>query len=67
MSGKVFDPVVYKETPRKQWHDAAAAWDRWSEAIERWLGHATEVSSTWPDSRRQPVAPSALIIAAGTR
>jgi ubiquinone/menaquinone biosynthesis C-methylase UbiE len=43
MSAKVFDPVVYKETTRKQWQDAAAAWDRWSEVIERWLGPATEV------------------------
>ena len=43
MSAKAFDPVVYKETTRKQWQDAAAAWDRWSEVIDRWLGPATEV------------------------
>lgn len=38
-----FDPVVYKETTRKQWQDAAEAWDRWGSVIERWLGPATEV------------------------
>jgi ubiquinone/menaquinone biosynthesis C-methylase UbiE len=43
MSAKAFDPVVYKETTHKQWQDAAAAWDRWGEVIERWLGPATEV------------------------
>src|SRR3954462_2843460 len=43
MSAKAFDPVVYKETTRKQWQDAAAAWDRWSDVLERWLGPATEV------------------------
>src|SRR3954453_23417627 len=43
MSAKEFDPVLYKETTRNQWQDAAAAWDRWSEVIERWLGPATEV------------------------
>src|SRR3954452_5432597 len=43
MSAKEFDPVLYKETTRNQWQDAAAAWDRWGEVIERWLGPATEV------------------------
>src|SRR6185295_3114344 len=43
MSAKAFDPVVYKETTRDQWQDAAAAWDRWGEVLERWLGPATEV------------------------
>jgi SAM-dependent methyltransferase len=38
-----FDPVAYKETTRDQWQDAAAAWDRWGEVIEGWLGPATEV------------------------
>jgi SAM-dependent methyltransferase len=42
MPGKAFDPVVYKQTTREQWQDAAAAWDRWGEVIERWLGPATE-------------------------
>jgi ubiquinone/menaquinone biosynthesis C-methylase UbiE len=43
VSGKAFDPVLYKETTREQWQDAAAAWDRWGGVIERWLGPATEV------------------------
>ncbi len=42
MSAQGFDPAVYKETTRKQWQDAAAAWDRWGEVIDRWLGPATE-------------------------
>ncbi len=37
-----FDPAAYKETTRKQWQDAAEAWDRWGPAIESWLGAATE-------------------------
>ncbi len=43
MSAQAFDPVVYKETTRKQWQDAAEAWDRWGDVIERWLGPATDV------------------------
>lgn len=43
MSAKASDPVVSKETTRRQWQDAAAAWDRWSEVLERRLGPATEV------------------------
>lgn len=43
MSAQRFDPAVYKETTRRQWQDAAAAWDRWSELIDRWLGPATDV------------------------
>ncbi len=43
MSAKPFDPAAYKETTRKQWQEAADAWDRWGEVIERWLGPATEV------------------------
>jgi len=38
-----FDPVAYKETTRKQWQEAAEAWDRWGEVIDRWLAPATEV------------------------
>ena len=40
---QAFDPVVYKETTRKQWQEAAEAWDRWGDVIDRWLGPATEV------------------------
>ena len=43
MSAQAFDPVIYKETTRKQWQDAAEAWDRWGDVIERWLGPATDV------------------------
>jgi hypothetical protein len=43
MSAQAFDRVVYKETTRKQWQDAAEAWDRWGDVIERWLGPATDV------------------------
>jgi ubiquinone/menaquinone biosynthesis C-methylase UbiE len=37
-----FDPAAYKETTRQQWENAAAAWDRWSDVIDRWLGPATD-------------------------
>lgn len=40
---KVFDPVAFKETTRKQWDGAAEAWDRWSPLLSRWLGPATEL------------------------
>ena len=43
MSTQGFDPVAYKETTRKQWQQAAEAWDRWGDVIEGWLGPATEV------------------------
>jgi len=38
-----FDAAAYKETTREQWQDAAAAWHRWSPALEAWLGEATEL------------------------
>src|SRR6185436_11720409 len=37
-----FDPSAYKETTRDQWQEVAAAWDRWGDVIDRWLGPATE-------------------------
>lgn len=37
-----FDPVTYKETTRRQWDDAAEAWDRWGPTLRQWLGPATE-------------------------
>jgi SAM-dependent methyltransferase len=43
MSTRAFDPVAYKETTRRQWQEAAEAWDRWGDVIDRWLGPATEV------------------------
>ncbi|MBZ0161440.1 MAG: class I SAM-dependent methyltransferase [Notoacmeibacter sp.] len=39
---KVFDPVAFKETTRKQWNGAAEAWNNWSPLLSRWLGPATE-------------------------
>lgn len=38
-----FDPVQYKETSRKQWEEAAEAWDRWGSLLNKWLGPSTEV------------------------
>jgi SAM-dependent methyltransferase len=43
MTTAAFDPVAYKETTKRQWQEAAAAWDRWGPALEEWLGEATEV------------------------
>jgi len=40
---KVFDPVAFKDTTRKQWDVAAEAWNRWSPLLNRWLGPATDV------------------------
>lgn len=43
MTTATFDPVAYKRTTHDQWQQAADAWDRWSPALERWLGQATEL------------------------
>jgi ubiquinone/menaquinone biosynthesis C-methylase UbiE len=43
MGADAFDPVVYKESTRRQWQETAAAWDRWGRVIDRWLGPATEL------------------------
>jgi SAM-dependent methyltransferase len=40
---KIFDPVAFKETTRRQWNEAAEAWDRWAPLLSRWLGPATEL------------------------
>lgn len=37
-----FDAAKYKQTTYEQWQSAAEAWYRWSPAIQRWLGKATE-------------------------
>jgi SAM-dependent methyltransferase len=37
-----FDPVVFKQTTRRQWQEAADAWHRWGVVIGRWLDAATE-------------------------
>ena len=36
---KVFDPAAYKQTTRRQWDEAADAWNRWTPLLDRWLGH----------------------------
>jgi SAM-dependent methyltransferase len=38
-----FDPIVFKQTTRAQWEEAAEAWHRWGPTIEDWLGEATDV------------------------
>jgi SAM-dependent methyltransferase len=43
MTATTFDPVVYKETTRVQWQDAADAWHRWDPVFDRWLGEATSL------------------------
>lgn len=37
-----FDPVAFKETTRRQWQDAAAAWNRWTPTLQAWLTPVTE-------------------------
>ena len=37
-----FDPVAFKETTRRQWQNAAAAWHRWTPTLDAWLGPVTE-------------------------
>ncbi|MGQ0519696.1 MAG: methyltransferase domain-containing protein [Actinomycetota bacterium] len=36
-----FDAQQYKATTRRQWEDAADAWDAWGDLLEEWLGEAT--------------------------
>ncbi len=38
----VFDPIAFKATTRKQWDNAAEAWNDWGGFLTRWLGPATE-------------------------
>ena len=38
-----FDPDRYKTATRDQWEATAEAWDRWTPALQAWLGPATEV------------------------
>jgi len=40
---KTFDPIAFKETTRRQWDDAAEAWNRWSPLLGRWLGPVTDM------------------------
>ncbi|MCB2095958.1 MAG: class I SAM-dependent methyltransferase [Rhodobacteraceae bacterium] len=36
-----FDPAAFKATTRRQWDDAAEAWNRWGALLDRWLGPST--------------------------
>ena len=38
----IFDPVLFKETTRAQWQNAAGAWSAWGSTLSTWLGPATE-------------------------
>lgn len=40
---KIFDGVAFKQTTRRQWDEAAEAWNRWGPLLTRWLGPATEM------------------------
>jgi SAM-dependent methyltransferase len=40
---KTFDAAAFKETTRRQWDEAAEAWNKWAPLLTRWLGPATEL------------------------
>jgi SAM-dependent methyltransferase len=63
MTAITFDPVVYKETTRVQWQDAASAWHHWDPVFDRWLGEAT---SLMLDLARVETGGRVLDIAAGS-
>lgn len=46
-----FDAARYKETTRRQWDEAAVAWDRWDPFLQQWLGAATETMLDWAGVR----------------
>jgi ubiquinone/menaquinone biosynthesis C-methylase UbiE len=37
----VLNPAEFKETTRRQWQEAAAAWHRWGAVLRDWLGPVT--------------------------
>ncbi|MFZ0139748.1 MAG: class I SAM-dependent methyltransferase [Aeromicrobium sp.] len=57
-----FDPIQYKTTTRRQWEDAAEAWDRWGPTLETWLGKATD---TMLDAVGMKAGCTVLDVAAG--
>lgn len=58
----IFDPVLFKETTRGQWQNAAEAWNAWGPTLSRWLGAATE---RMLDMSRVGPGSSVLDVAAG--
>lgn len=58
-----FDPEKFKQTTFVQWQAAAEAWYRWSPAINRWLGKATDemfdIAGVGPGQRLLDVAAGA--------
>jgi ubiquinone/menaquinone biosynthesis C-methylase UbiE len=57
-----FDADKFRQTTRDQWEHAAAAWDRWSPLLGRWLGAATEAML---DAARVGPGSRVLDVAAG--
>lgn len=40
---KLFDAAAFKQTTRRQWDEAADAWNRWTPLLDRWLGPSTDL------------------------
>jgi SAM-dependent methyltransferase len=57
-----FDSVAFKETTRRQWQNAAAAWHRWTPTLHAWLGPVTEAML---DMARLKVGDQVLDLGAG--
>ena len=58
-----FDPATYKDTTRRQWDEAAAAWHAWGPTLEDWLGEATTLML---DAAGIHTGSAVLDVAAGT-
>lgn len=58
-----FDAMAYKTTTRRQWEDAAEAWNAWGGFLAEWLGPATDamldMAGVGPGSRVLDVAAGA--------
>src|SRR3979409_126634 len=57
-----FDPVVFKETTRQQWQNAAPAWPTRTPPLQAWLGPVTK--AMLDQAKLQP-GDSVLDLAAG--
>jgi hypothetical protein len=40
---KTVGRITFKETTRRQWDEAAGAWNRWGALLTHWLGPATDL------------------------